>query len=139
MPPVGHHAPYVFDDWRDDAACRGRTDVRWHPPIRIPGDGTGYVLDWSYEAREICASCPVRWECLDHAIANHEHGIWGGLTDIERDFFRRARAGSLPSAVPDCPVCGGDGVRTQSTKDRAMCLADYRHRYGKKEDGKWRA
>ena len=38
-------------------------------------------------ARQICARCPVRQQCLDYAIGHGiVHGIWGGL--VERD--RRA-------------------------------------------------
>jgi WhiB family redox-sensing transcriptional regulator len=37
-------------------------------------------------AKAVCASCPVRAECLDAAIANGErYGVWGGLTDTERE------------------------------------------------------
>lgn len=37
------------------------------------------------EAKAICAQCPVRTECLQHAIANKiSHGIRGGHTPRER-------------------------------------------------------
>ena len=36
-------------------------------------------------AKRICAGCPVREECLAHALENREdRGIWGGLTRLER-------------------------------------------------------
>jgi WhiB family redox-sensing transcriptional regulator len=36
-------------------------------------------------AKAICATCPVRIECLDYAIEIREpHGIWGGLNELER-------------------------------------------------------
>jgi len=38
-----------------------------------------------YRAKLVCASCPVRDQCLDHAIAVDErYGVWGGLTHDER-------------------------------------------------------
>lgn len=41
-------------------------------------------------AREVCAACPVRLECLvdalDHAIS---FGVWGGLTERERRALTR--------------------------------------------------
>lgn len=42
------------------------------------------------EAKAICASCEVRRECLEYAIANDErYGIWGGLSDRERRRYKR--------------------------------------------------
>jgi WhiB family redox-sensing transcriptional regulator len=36
-------------------------------------------------AKEICASCSVRNDCLDYALTIREpHGIWGGLNENER-------------------------------------------------------
>jgi hypothetical protein len=36
-------------------------------------------------ARQICASCPVRQECLDYALSyGITYGIWGGLTERDR-------------------------------------------------------
>jgi WhiB family transcriptional regulator, redox-sensing transcriptional regulator len=33
----------------------------------------------------VCASCPVRADCLAHALRTHEQlGIWGGLTETQR-------------------------------------------------------
>jgi hypothetical protein len=36
-------------------------------------------------ARQVCAGCPVRQECLEFALCHGEvHGIWGGLTERDR-------------------------------------------------------
>lgn len=36
-------------------------------------------------AKRICEGCPVKAECLDHAITHRETaGIWGGLNTTER-------------------------------------------------------
>ena len=45
-------------------------------------------------AKAVCAVCPVRVECLDHALRHHVRcGIWGGLNERERytERLRRAR------------------------------------------------
>jgi DNA invertase Pin-like site-specific DNA recombinase len=48
-------------------------------------------------ARQICAECPVRQQCLEFAVSNRiVYGIWGGLTGPERrarqsDWLRAAR------------------------------------------------
>lgn len=36
-------------------------------------------------AKEHCAACPIRLQCLEYAVtAKEEFGIWGGLTREER-------------------------------------------------------
>ena len=44
-------------------------------------------------ARQVCAQCPVRQQCLEFAVSNRiVYGIWGGLTERERRPLRtRAR------------------------------------------------
>lgn len=42
------------------------------------------------KAREICQGCPVQVECLQYGIVNNEFGVWGGKTESERKFLRRA-------------------------------------------------
>ncbi len=66
--------------WRDDAACRGvDTDVFF--PV---------TDEEAAEAKAVCASCPVREECLEFALqTRQEDGVWGGLTETERRRLRR--------------------------------------------------
>ncbi|WP_285702079.1 WhiB family transcriptional regulator [Actinomadura sp. NBRC 104412] len=42
-------------------------------------------------AKRVCGNCPVRNECLEHALTHAEHGVWGGLTEKQRRPVRRAR------------------------------------------------
>jgi WhiB family transcriptional regulator, redox-sensing transcriptional regulator len=69
--------------WTDRAACRG-TDTE----IFFPANP-----DEEAEALSICATCPVRAQCLDYAVRNREtYGIWGGTTPEQRRRIRRERA-----------------------------------------------
>jgi WhiB family transcriptional regulator, redox-sensing transcriptional regulator len=70
-------------DWFDDAACRG-ADVDVFFPVS-EGDAV--------EAKALCATCPVREECLDYALTMSPapEGVWGGLTRIERHRLVRRR------------------------------------------------
>ena len=86
--------------WRELAACRG-TDLDLFFPGR--GESAG-------PARQVCAACPVRQPCLDYAISNRiTHGIWGGLTELERRALRsdwvrtsrRDRDEAIVAAVAD--------------------------------------
>jgi WhiB family redox-sensing transcriptional regulator len=49
------------------------------------------------EARErraeaVCASCPVRDACLEHALTVPErYGVWGGMSEEQRAAYRRRR------------------------------------------------
>lgn len=43
-------------------------------------------------AKAVCSRCPVKADCLEHAIANREdHGVWGGMNAPERARVRRRR------------------------------------------------
>ena len=49
------------------------------------------------EARSFCRVCPVRTECLAHALDQRiEFGVWGGMTERERRALLRAHP-SVPS------------------------------------------
>ncbi|HEY9557755.1 MAG TPA: WhiB family transcriptional regulator [Acidimicrobiales bacterium] len=62
------------------------------PAIFFPSDGAGVDV-----ARKICADCPVREACLEHALANRiDHGVWGGCSERERRrILKRRRAGRM--------------------------------------------
>ncbi|WP_378147432.1 WhiB family transcriptional regulator [Cnuibacter sp. UC19_7] len=69
--------------WQADSLC-AQTD----PEAFFPEKG-GSTRD----AKRICASCEVKAQCLDYALANDERfGIWGGLSERERRKLRK-RAG----------------------------------------------
>jgi len=43
------------------------------------------------EAKAVCAGCPVRAQCLEHALAHDERfGVWGGLSERERRRLKTA-------------------------------------------------
>ncbi|WP_308468154.1 WhiB family transcriptional regulator [Rathayibacter soli] len=66
--------------WQSDALC-AQTD----PEAFFPEKG-GSTRD----AKKICASCEVRAQCLEYALANDERfGIWGGLSERERRKLRK--------------------------------------------------
>lgn len=68
--------------WQDDANCIG-VDANLFFPAR--GESTR-------EAKEVCAGCVVKAECLSYALANGEkYGIWGGTSERERRRIRAAR------------------------------------------------
>ncbi|GIU88334.1 MAG: hypothetical protein KatS3mg009_2849 [Acidimicrobiia bacterium] len=69
--------------WRDQGRCKGADPAVFHPEDDE---------DPALEAKAICAPCPVRETCLEHAIALREkHGVWGGYTAKERRRLVRQR------------------------------------------------
>jgi WhiB family transcriptional regulator, redox-sensing transcriptional regulator len=72
----------MMANWRQRSACRGIDPEIFYPPTDEEAD----------EAKAICAICPVRQMCLEHALAAREReGVWGGLTERERRRVIRQR------------------------------------------------
>lgn len=96
--------------WEEDAACFGRAveaetqpvlvrlriPTRSHTELFYPPRIKEVYHDYADEAKKYCfgpngrTPCPVRRQCLAHAIVNdEEHGIWGGLSHRERNALLR--------------------------------------------------
>jgi len=76
--------------WVAQAACRDRGDDLMYPD----GDEASAIYQRGVEAaRAVCAWCPVRAACLEHAVAaGEDYGVWGGTTPAQRRAMsRRAR------------------------------------------------
>jgi len=53
------------------------------------------------EAKAVCARCPVRAQCLAHALAHGErYGVWGGLSEPERRRLKTAATHRSSAAQP---------------------------------------
>ena len=76
------YTPFDFEraEWMTQAACRHHDTSLWFPERGDPTD----------QAKRICASCPVREECLNYAIGiPNLVGIFGGLSTRERRQHRQ--------------------------------------------------
>ncbi len=70
-------------DWQAEAACAGKWTSVFYAPLSSEDRSSRRSRE--ARAKAVCALCPVRSECLDHAIAHDErYGIWGGLNGRER-------------------------------------------------------
>lgn len=95
--------------WRDLAVC---TDMDLGLFFPLTDKGLHANPETTPElfapAAQVCASCPVRRQCLAYALANRiPHGVYGGLRPDERHVFR-APAGTYRI---------GDTIRTTTTKE----------------------
>lgn len=69
--------------WQERANCLGLD-----PDLFFPERGAS-----TKEAKEVCRGCEVKVECLEFALKEREKsGIWGGLTEQERNRVVRQRA-----------------------------------------------
>ena len=72
--------------WYRHAACYGKSgDLFFEEGVRR------LVI----EAKSYCIKCPVRIDCLEHAITHEEVGVWGGLTERQRFTVKRYRRDGL--------------------------------------------
>lgn len=81
QPSQEPHPPVWIEDWAERAACReDRPDQ-----LFVRGAEQN-------KAKAVCATCPVRTECLAEALDNEiEWGVWGGMTERERRALLRRR------------------------------------------------
>jgi WhiB family redox-sensing transcriptional regulator len=81
--------------WQHLAACRGEDSTYFFAPSYFERRAEKNARE--AVAKAICARCPVRDECLEYALGTRDnHGIWGGMNEMERRAILRARA---PEAV----------------------------------------
>lgn len=67
-------------EWHGRGLCVGEDPDVFFPSHGAPGT----------QARQICAACDVRDDCLGYAIDADEFGVWGGLDqDERRELLRR--------------------------------------------------
>jgi WhiB family redox-sensing transcriptional regulator len=77
------------EDWTSAAACRQAQ------PDQLFVRGAE-----QNRAKQLCAGCPVRTECLAEALDNQiEWGVWGGMTERERRALLRRRPNASWRAV----------------------------------------
>jgi WhiB family redox-sensing transcriptional regulator len=70
----------MIPKWKQRGNCVGE------PPYLFYSSNLNLVE----RAREICQNCPVQIECLEYGIRYDEYGVWGGKTESERAFLKRA-------------------------------------------------
>lgn len=99
-------------DWWSLANCQGMPSDLFFPPAGREGAVP------TAQAKQVCAGCQVRSECLAHALEHHEvHGLWGGLTATERRALRRPRRRPAHGTRPRYQAgCRCDDCRAANTE-----------------------
>lgn len=83
-----------MDEWLPLAACQGQNVDLWFPK-------TG---ESARVAKRICFECPVRSDCLAHALKHEPVGVWGGFTDAERRRIKRRQRRKPSASVKSSPL-----------------------------------
>ncbi len=92
-------------NWHDRAACRDHPEIDWFPSMDQPGGQTRAHRANVNAAKAICATCPVRTDCLTEGLAlYYSAGIWGGHTEAERKGMPKPR---LRRSVAECGTDAG--------------------------------
>ena len=99
--------------WMADGACRGLPPGTMHPDDRRG----------ERRAKAVCATCPVRTACLQHALdADEQYGVWGGCTEGERRAI--ATGQPLPTRAPKPIVHGtNNGYHVHKRRGVPVCAA----------------
>lgn len=103
-------------NWVSRAACAGADPDLFHPQRGMP----------TSDAKAVCATCPVRTECLAWAVRTHQKfGIWGGLSERERRRLVEVRPDLGVRDPRTCPCCGDRFIPRQ--RHQRFCTADCRN------------
>lgn len=96
--------------WQTEAACLGSNADLWFPER---GASTA-------EAKQICAGCAVREQCLAYALrAGIKFGVWGGLSERERRRIRtQRRLAATKHTTPASDATAGQG-QSDSTQTKS--------------------
>jgi WhiB family redox-sensing transcriptional regulator len=87
----------LYWSWRSLARCQDLDSALFFSP---DGERGPTRRRRERAAKAVCARCPVQRQCAAYAVANHEpYGVWGGLTETEREaLWRRAAASETPAS-----------------------------------------
>lgn len=115
---------FVSRDWRVAAACRDS------PVEMVPGvEGSHAVMGSEVlAAKTVCGRCRVKEICLQNA--NGSPGVWGGLTQDERERLRMSQRVDVarpttPREIIECQMCGLDCVpRLRDIPKCDSCLTE---------------
>ena len=85
--PNGLSKVEEVNNWEDEAACKTTKEVPsgWFYPEK----GWTHLHPYVKAALAVCKECPVQLKCLEYALVKEPYGIWGGMTEQQREAYRR--------------------------------------------------
>ena len=82
--PVASNLSPISDlwEWQYEGECRKHDAEVFFLESHLRGPAKQKKV---FAAKKICAPCPVKQQCLEHALRTPEYyGVWGGLSEEER-------------------------------------------------------
>jgi len=67
-----------------EGACKGHPTHWWFPEDNSRESKVNVL-----QAIKICSTCAITEKCLQYALENETHGVWGGMKEVEREMHRR--------------------------------------------------
>jgi WhiB family redox-sensing transcriptional regulator len=87
-------ADTAHETWMTEGACNDED-----PDLFFPISASDAGVDQIGQAKSVCDRCGVESDCLRYALNNRiKHGIWGGLTEQQRQSLIRSRRRRLTPA-----------------------------------------
>lgn len=104
--------PAGDQSWTQSAEC-----AKPGKPYMFPHERDAVAVEL---AKDTCAACPVRQQCLNEALGRNESfGIWGGMTTDERRALRRksARKAAKPRGQSAAEATASDAAARPAYQD----------------------
>jgi WhiB family redox-sensing transcriptional regulator len=100
-------ADTAHETWMTEGACHGED-----PDLFFPISASDAGIDQIRQATSICDHCRVESDCLLYALNNRiKDGIWGGLTEQQRQSLIRSRRRRRLKLGPGRPANASNGRR----------------------------
>lgn len=94
-PQVSKYLKPVHDrwEWQYQGACVGADTEQFFLDYNLRGPAKRKK---EKQAIAFCNTCPVKLQCLEHALNTPEvYGVWGGMTEEQRNTILRKRGVSF--------------------------------------------
>ena len=91
MPVVSAYLKPIHSEWewQEEGSCREHDPEIFFLDYNLRGKAKRQK---EQTAISICEGCPVKMQCLDHALNTPEiYGVWGGMTEEQRHVIMRKR------------------------------------------------
>jgi WhiB family redox-sensing transcriptional regulator len=76
-------------EWQNEGLCKNQDTNNFFLEENLRGPQKAQKV---LNAKKICAPCPVKQQCLEHALNVPEYyGVWGGLSEEERAVILKRR------------------------------------------------
>lgn len=85
--PVGYEAV----DWRR-AECAGKAiDADGHDVFyKEDREQSKHYAEREQRAKDLCRQCQILYDCKEYALTSEIYGVWGGMSEQDRQTWRRA-------------------------------------------------